>query len=197
MKKLIAILILAIAALPALAQESATPQNPESAQESAPALKKENYGQRGDDTSSGLFDRWGTRAGSWGKSDPVTIDMDYAIGYAFNNRWSISMPFTATVGLFEKDEVRSYQWVGQIGLEVGLKLLKDELWNIELAPRVGTTVCSDDDWEFVSYGLECRTGNSNSITFGLGVRYLDSYNSHYSDCWNFYGSIGFRLFFKR
>lgn len=120
------------------------------------------------------------------------IDIDAVFGYCFNERWSIILPVTGSTGLFDVDNARSYETALLAGLGCRYDVLRHSNCSLELSSRVQTTM--GGDWKYMAYDVGVRCRWTNAPYAGIGLRYIDTYDSPFKSRFCIYVSFGFTLF---
>ncbi|MBO5832720.1 MAG: hypothetical protein J6Q95_05450 [Alistipes sp.] len=193
MKRLFLIAIMALATTFAMAQEGeaatanrSTAANTPTAANTSTTVKaksKSNY-------ISVSFDLRGGGALAKDYREFGNLDIDVSFGYHFNDRWSIHLPLTTSLGLFYKTNTFTEQLY--LGLGGEFKALEREDWNLIIAPKVQSTL--GNRWGAMAYDLGVKSEwVGTPIVLGLGVRFIDTYASQISDKFLFYGSVGLRF----
>lgn len=121
------------------------------------------------------------------------------LGYAFNDRWSLFVPITGTVALFDKQhDIRRYEPAWTLGLGAGFNLLHTDSERVELVARYSNTLIDPADWEYSSYDVgvrynldDCRQKVQTFI--GLGVCYYDHTKGAMNNYFNLYAVFGIRF----
>ncbi|MBP3455378.1 MAG: hypothetical protein J6K38_07020 [Alistipes sp.] len=121
-----------------------------------------------------------------------SIDIDAVFGYHFNGRWSIFVPVTGATGLFDVSGVRSYETTVLAGVGFEYNIISNPRYTLGLSPRVQAAVCGD--WKHLSYDVGLRWRWASSPYVGLGVRYIDNYDSPFKNRCCLYVAFGFTLF---
>lgn len=119
-------------------------------------------------------------------------------GYAFNKHFSLYLPITGSLGLFDKSNIQSYKFSGQIGLGLGYSPLHTAKDQLELCGKLGSTI--GGDWHFVYYdiGVRYNFGGYNSCRnfyLGIGTRYYKCFKGDYANYCNLYVAVGFKFNF--
>lgn len=124
-------------------------------------------------------------------------EFEALLGYDINRRFSVYVPLTETVGLFKRDDRKSYECATQLGLGAGCTAWRSERLRLEIVAKTGTTL--GGDWRFVYYDAGLRLGFTNSLYVGIGLRYYDTYRGKglFGNHCNYYAAFGGRLNFHR
>lgn len=124
-------------------------------------------------------------------------EFEALFGYDFNRRFSVYVPLTETVGLFKRDEGKSYECATQLGLGAGCTAWRNERFRLEVVAKAGAAL--DGDWRFVYYDAGLRLGFTNSLYVGIGLRYYDTYREKalFGNHCSYYAAFGGRLNFFR
>jgi len=120
------------------------------------------------------------------------IDVDAVFGYHFNNRWSIILPITGSTGLFRAGDVKSYETTLLAGVGCEYNIIDNPRYSLGLSPRVQASLYGD--WKHLCYDVGLRWRWASSPYVGLGVRYVDTYDSPFKDRCCIYAAFGFTLF---
>ena len=125
------------------------------------------------------------------------IEPELAFGYRFDRRFSLYVPFAATVGLFKTDGVKTYEDTIQLGLGFAYSPLHEDGNRLENAADAGSTL--GGDWRYTYYDCGMRWQFSEAFSpvyFGAGVRYYDCFGGGFKDYCTFYISIGIRFMLR-
>lgn len=170
MKKMFFAMILAVAAWPALAQETNSQSQPKNTCFAAEALVR--------------------ATGTFQKEMSGATDVEVAFGLR-TGRWLIDAPVTATMGRFNRTSTSwssrgTYESLGAAGLGVGFNLAKDIRKPSMLMVRGGVSL-GDNNWRYTYYDVEYRRhhrfqSNYRNVMWGVGLRYYDTYKGPVKDC---------------
>lgn len=194
MKKILFAVLLAVAAWPALAQETETQTQSEQQSKTvtdcgcevdckkyAEFLRQE---ERFKKIESKMAFEGLTRYAIGTNQKYGAIDLEIAYGYRPGKRWLINLPLTATAGLLRLDGARTYELNGAVGLGVGYNLGKNPEKCLQLVARGGVSLWNND-WRYTYYDLALRQDGS-----GIGVRYYNAYKGPFKSCISIYLTIG-------
>lgn len=120
-----------------------------------------------------------------------SIDVDAVFGYHFNDRWAVVLPVTGATGLFNASGVKSYETTLLAGLGFEYNFVRGRSYSLSISPRVQASLYGD--WKHVSYDVGLRYRRSSPYV-GLGVRYIDTYDSPFKSRFCIYAAFGFTLF---
>lgn len=127
-----------------------------------------------------------------------SIQPEIGIGYNFDPRFSLFVPMTGTLGLFESGNARSWDRSLQLGLGFSYAPLHTQHDRLGIGLKAGCTV--DGDWKHVYYDCGVRWQSDvlwAPLYVGVGVRYYDSYCGRFEDYCNFYIAVGIRILWRR
>jgi hypothetical protein len=149
----------------------------------------------------------GYTVGSWTQVDAISINqnkefkaMTYVVapGYAFNDSFFVRLQCDLTVGMWHKNEEKTYRTNVMAGPSLGYNIVKkSNQWGIvDVVATVGNTL-NNKDWSLLYYDLGVGwaiPSNEKMKWFaGIGSRYWDSHNSNFGDYFSLYAKIGFRF----
>ncbi len=120
------------------------------------------------------------------------IDVDAVFGYHFNNRWSIIVPITASTGLFRAGNIKSHETTLLAGVGCEYNIISNTRHSLGLSPRVQASLFGD--WKHLCYDVGLRWRWASSPYVGIGVRYVDTYDSPFKNRCCIYAAFGFTLF---
>lgn len=122
------------------------------------------------------------------------LEEELAVGYSFDPRFSLLVPFTRSVGLFDADKAKNYEDAMQLGLGFGYAPLHTDHDRLDISVRFGNTL--GGDWHFRSYDAGVRWQSDalwTPLFIGAGVRYVDAYKDGFADYCHVYLSVGVRI----
>ena len=152
------------------------------------------------DNDKGMIWQFETRSLFSSKNDGVQqriIDGELAVGYRFDPRFSLFVPFTGSVGLFKSAGAKSYEDAMQLGVGFGYAPLHADHDRIDLSVRVGNTL--GGDWHFRYYDVGVRWQSDvlwAPLFVGAGVRYIDAYKNGFADYCHAYLTVGVRILWR-
>lgn len=129
--------------------------------------------------------------------DMATVQFD--CGYAFNKRWSVLVPLTATFASWKAEQHnRLVKPSATLGLGAGFNAIHTEKDRLELTAKCSHTAFGYDDWDYMAYDFGLRYGKGlkrggyrNFI--GVGVSYYDHLKGPMNNYFTVYLSIGCRF----
>lgn len=122
------------------------------------------------------------------------LEEELAVGYSFDPRFSLLVPVTRSVGLFDADKAKNYEDAMQLGLGFGYAPLHTDHDRLDILVRFGNTL--GGDWHFRSYDAGVRWQSDalwTPLFIGAGVRYVDAYKGGFADYCHVYLSVGVRI----
>lgn len=140
--------------------------------------------------------------GDWvlnGHSDTDLASLQYEYGYAFNKRWSVLVPLTATYASWKAEQHnRLVKPSATLGLGAGFNAIHTDKDRLELTVRCSNTMFGPDDWDYMAYDFGLRYGKGlkrggYSSFLGIGVKYYDHLKGPMNNYFTFYLSIGCRF----
>lgn len=127
------------------------------------------------------------------KFKPFEVGID--LGYYVIHKLFVSTYFESSVGLFKREGVKTYRTNETLGVGLGYNILSFDGGVLDIRGKYGTTL-ENKDWKYTYYdaGVFYNLGKQKvKPTFGVGVRYYDSKNSHVDDYLRVYASLGFKF----
>ena len=122
------------------------------------------------------------------------LEEELAVGYSFDPRFSLLVPVTRSVGLFDADKAKNYEDAMQLGLGFGYAPLHTDHDRLDISVRFGNTLSGD--WHFRSYDAGVRWQSDvlwTPLFIGAGIRYVDAYKGGFADYCHVYLSVGVRI----
>lgn len=128
------------------------------------------------------------------KYDFSSVDLVVSLGYSFNGRLAVRVPFTFATQLYRIQPVQTYEKNVMIGGTVSYDLFVGPEMRIEVAGTVGGTVtCNKPVYVYYDGGVFANIGNRSKFSAGLGVRHYQSSTSGAKNYTTMYVGIGCRF----
>ena len=125
------------------------------------------------------------------------------VGYEITNRFMAFAKIESLTGLYEKDDVRTYNQANLLGGGLGFRLLKGDtegpIWEKGMMRdlRAGvTTSVGNCTWKQTDYDacIKLALGSCKvKPTFSLGYRHINSYSNGMPDLDLFFATLGIRV----
>lgn len=136
-----------------------------------------------------------TQASLYGNSGLKTIELGVDLGYNVTNWLSAWLRFEESIGLFDIDNIKSYQTSSVLGGVVGLNIVRSRVGVLTVKASGGGTV-GGNDWKYSYYSGGAYfnfTLNKMKPILGFGIRYYDSKSAVFGNHFRLYCSLGFRF----
>lgn len=133
-----------------------------------------------------------------GHKEVGLLELENDLGYSFDRRWSVYLPITWSLALFDKQgDFARYEQTGSLGLGVGFNAIHTANERLEIVAKGGGGVFKSDDWQSTYVDLGVRYGggvrSSTSLFTGAGVRYIGTTKGNMGNYFTLYVTIGFRF----
>lgn len=132
-----------------------------------------------------------------GGSSYYLLENVFRVGYNFNKRWSVYLPMTSSIALFDREEgVKRYENSNTIGLAMGYSPIHTSADRLELVAQWDCSI--QEDWRYRAYefGMRYGDGHKNSGVLHYieaGVRYFDTYRGAVPSNLTWYLGFGLRF----
>lgn len=127
------------------------------------------------------------------KFDFNSADLVISLGYSFNGRLALRIPFTFAAELYRLP-AKTYNTNVLIGGSISYDVLAKEWGRIEIAGTAGGTVTRNTpQYVYYDLGAYLNLGRRTKFSVGLGVRQYQSTRSSFKSYTTMYGSIGCRF----
>ena len=115
---------------------------------------------------------------------------EIALGYNFNDKWSLYMPFSAGIALYPK--YKSYSEFSFLGLGGRFNFFQQGLEGYSVVTSVQRSLGKNDWGGATTYELSLVWEYGNFYVSG-GAKYLDADYTNVQDRWCFSASVGFKF----